>query len=173
VDSVRVVDDEEQLVARLTSPTFDPARVALVSPPIGAEIDLDFYNGPVARAAQPDTTGAAVADTTTLVRRQRFTLSEIVYEVRTDRPRLLVFSEVYYPHGWTATVDDAPAPILRADMLLRAVPVPSGRHLVRLQFDPPSHRTGVRVSVISALLVYLATIALAGLLWYRRGHRPR
>jgi hypothetical protein len=31
----------------------------------------------------------------------------------------------------------------------------------------------VRVSVISALLVYLATIALAGLLWYRRGHRPR
>jgi hypothetical protein len=185
VDSVRVVDEEASLAALLNAPTFEPARTALISPPVGVGIDLDFYNGPaVATAAPADTGGAAApadtgaaavaaSDTTTLVRRQRFTPREIVYEVRTDRPRVLVFSEVFYPHGWTATVDDAPAPILRADMLLRAVPVPSGRHLVRLRYDPPSHRTGVRVSVISALIVYLAAVALAGLLWYRQGHRPK
>jgi hypothetical protein len=50
------------------------------------------------------------------------------------------------------------------------VPVPSGRHIVAMRFDPPAHRLGVRVAMVTSLLVYLSAIALAGLLWYREGH---
>jgi len=178
VDSVALVEDRETLIARMRSPSFDPRRIALLSPPVAEGVDLSFYTGPpsapqAVQAADSLAPALAVADTTTSVALQRFSPREIVYVVRTDRPRFLVFSEIYYPDGWVASVDDGQAPIMRADFLLRAVPVPSGRHIVELRFDPPAHRIGVMMSTISALLVYLGALTLAGLLWYRRGHPPK
>ena len=179
VDSVHVVADDDELVARMTDPSFDPRTTAFLSQPVGEEVDVEFYNGPASlpqTVVARDSAAAPVPpadDTTTAVRLQRFTPREIVYQVRTDRPRFMVFSEVYYPDGWTARVDDGLAPILRADFLFRAVPVPAGRHLVTMRFDPPAHRIGVQVSVITSLIVYLSAIAIAGLIWYREGHRTK
>ena len=154
-DDVEVVADEDALVARLRDPSFDPRETALVStpPPGGA----DALSG-----AAPDSGAVSVE-------LQRFVPDEIVWRVRTDRPRLLVASEVYYPAGWTATVSGAPAPILRTDFLLRGVPVPAGEHIVTMRYAPQSKRTGRLVSWIATLLTYVGIVALSGLLWYRRG----
>jgi hypothetical protein len=179
VDSVHVVADDDELVARMTDASFNPRTTAFLSAPVGDEVDVEFYNGPASlpQTVVPRDSAAAPVpaadDTTIAVRLQRFTPREIVYQVRTDRPRFMVFSEVYYPDGWTARVDDGLAPILRADFLFRAVPVPAGRHLVTMRFDPPAHRIGVQVSAITSLIVYLGAFALAGLLWYREGHRTK
>jgi len=100
---------------------------------------------------------------------ERFEPDEIVYRVQTDRPRLLVASEVYYPAGWTATINVEPSPIVRTDFLLRGVPMPAGEHIVTLRYRPATKALGARISWVAALLVYLGAIALAGLLWYRRG----
>jgi hypothetical protein len=51
--------------------------------------------------------------------------------------------------------------------------VPAGEHIVAMRFDPAAHRTGVLVSAVATLLVYLGVAALGGLLWYRRGHPKR
>jgi hypothetical protein len=48
---------------------------------------------------------------------------------------LLVLSDVYYP-GWIADVDGKPAPILRADILFRAVEIPAGSHRITFRFVP-------------------------------------
>jgi uncharacterized membrane protein YfhO len=61
------------------------------------------------------------------------TLVEV--EVRTEQPGFVVLNDVWHP-WWTATVDDAPSEILRANVLFRAVPVPAGRHRLRFQFEP-------------------------------------
>ncbi len=47
----------------------------------------------------------------------------------------LVVSDTIAP-GWTARVDGRPAPLLRADLAFRAVPVPAGTHRVEMLYTP-------------------------------------
>ena len=156
-DDVRVVEDEDALVAALRDPAFDPRRTALLSAPPPDGVTAAGLSG-----AAPDSGAVSVE-------LQRFVPDEIVWRVRSDRPRLLVASEVYYPAGWTATVGVEPVPILRTDFLLRGVPVPAGEHIVTLRYAPEAKRTGRLVSWVATLLTYVGIVAIAGLLWYRRG----
>ncbi len=150
VGATEVVPDREATLARLRDPGFDLARVALLPEPIA------FETTPI---------DSASTATATLI---RHTPREVVLEVETDAPRLLVVSEVYYPAGWWAEVDGTPVPIYRADHLLRAVPVPAGRHTVRMRFDPKSHALGVWTAGAATVLVYGGILLLLGLAWRRR-----
>ena len=47
----------------------------------------------------------------------------------------VVLNDVWHP-WWTVTVDGAPADILAANVLFRAVEVTPGRHRVRFEFKP-------------------------------------
>ncbi len=153
VGKTEVIEGDEATFERLRDPAFDPRTTAILPEPL-----------PTATAPLDSTSTATV----TLA---RFGPREIVWQVETDRPRLLVVDEVYYPAGWHATIGTEPVPILRADYLLRAVPVPAGRHLITMRFDPPLHTLGVRISMLSTALVYIGTLLLAGLLWLRRGDK--
>jgi hypothetical protein len=55
--------------------------------------------------------------------------------------------------GWTATVDGAPAPIVRANRLMRAVPVASGNHQVVLTYQQPGLAGGAAISGMALLMV--------------------
>jgi hypothetical protein len=66
--------------------------------------------------------------------------------------------------GWTATVDGHPAPILRANTLMRAVPIPPGRHDVVLRYEQPGLRAGATITVAAALVV----LFLLGFAWRSR-----
>ncbi len=153
VDTVEVITDQQEALVRLGDSTLDLSQTAILPKPI------DGYT--------PATSDTTSTRTTEL---RRFTPREIVWEVETDQPRLLVVSEVYYPAGWTAQVNDNPAEIIRADHLLRGVYVPAGSHIVRMAFEPTSHTTGLLTSILSTLLVYLGLVALGGWWWFRRGH---
>ncbi|MBY6243548.1 YfhO family protein [Methylosinus sp. Sm6] len=62
--------------------------------------------------------------------------TQVVVEV--DAPRgggHVVLNDVYHP-AWTATLDGAPAPVLRANVMFRAVAVPEGRHELRFAYRP-------------------------------------
>ena len=156
VDSVAVVSDE-RAIERIRDPATDLARVAFVEDAPGVDASA--------------LTGAAPDSGQVRVELERFEPDEIVYRVTTDRPRLLVASEIYYPAGWTASVGVQPAPIVRADYLLRGVPVPAGEdQIVTLRYAPEARRQGVLIAAIASLLTYLGALGLAGLLWYRRGH---
>jgi hypothetical protein len=61
--------------------------------------------------------------------------TEVVIEADSPAGGHVVLNDPYHP-WWFATVDEAEAPVLRANVLFRAVPVPPGRHTVRFAFRP-------------------------------------
>ncbi len=78
--------------------------------------------------------------------------------VETSVPSLLVFSEIYCPTGRTARVDGRPAPVLRADAFLCAVPLPAGSRHVTLGFRPPGYREGRTISLLTAFICIAASM---------------
>ncbi|MGH7821216.1 MAG: YfhO family protein, partial [Candidatus Binatia bacterium] len=118
-EAIPVRSDGEAL-ARLRSAALDPERQALVH---GA-VDL-----PADAAPSRD------------VRITQRSHVRMRLEARLERPGLLVVSEGWYP-GWEATVDGRKAPLLRANMMMRAVTLPAGEHVVELRFRSPAIRQG-------------------------------
>ena len=86
--------------------------------------------------------------------------NELRYHYNSPAPARLVFSEVYYPVGWTLTVEDTGEvlPIELEGTLLRAAQVPAGEHSLVMRFDPPSYRIGEAVSRASSILLILAAL---------------
>jgi hypothetical protein len=66
---------------------------------------------------------------------ERRTLSSVRFTVNAPAAGYVVVNETWFP-GWRATVDDRPAPILRGNVIMQAVEVPAGRHVVELRFRP-------------------------------------
>lgn len=57
-----------------------------------------------------------------------------------------------YADGWRATVDGAPAPIVRADEVARAVAIPAGAHTIAFRYRTPGLRAGALVSMLAWIL---------------------
>ena len=68
----------------------------------------------------------------------------------------LYLADQYFP-GWRATVNGAPAPILRANYAFRAVEVPAGTSTVEFRYRPVSVLIGAAITAIT--LAGLAILA--------------
>jgi membrane protein YfhO len=66
-------------------------------------------------------------------------------------------AENWYP-DWHATVDGAPAPVLRGDWTLITVPVPAGAKRVELTFSSRAYGRGKAITWVSLLLVLGAVV---------------
>ncbi len=72
---------------------------------------------------------------------------------------LLFLSDTYAP-GWKAEIDGKETRIYRADFAFRAVVVPSGSHVVVFSYIPESFILGLRISLVSLLLLVILFIVL-------------
>lgn len=94
--------------------------------------------------------------------------NKLVYESNCKSNQLAVFSEIYYPKGWIATVDGKETPVVNADYVLRAMVVPAGKHTIEFAFKPSSFFTGEKIALAGSLLVFV--IAFGGIFMaYRKG----
>ncbi len=82
--------------------------------------------------------------------------NRLALDVHLDHPGILVLNEPFFP-GWQAHVDGRKAPVLRANVLFRALALEPGAHHVELEFSPASWRVGWWISVAAIAIV----IALA------------
>lgn len=105
-----------------------------------------------------------------IVELRSYTPNKATYHTTTTHPRLLIFSEVYYPHGWKLMLDGKQElPLIRADYVLRAAYIPAGTHELEMTFDPSSiHRTELIAGVSTALLILLLVGALLSAIFFPR-----
>jgi len=101
-------------------------------------------------------------DSTATVRLLSHKPRQLRYETDSKTDGVVVFSEIYYPIGWKATIDGKEAPILRANYVLRALQVPAGKHEVVFQFDPPSYVAGNAVTTVFSWLVLIVLMGSIG-----------
>ncbi len=135
VGRVEVADDAA-ILQKIADPAFDRWNIALL------EENNQIANLQIANS-----------NSQFAIHNSQFpTPGRIIHQISADAPALLVLSETHYP-GWQATVDGQPAPILRADYVLRAVPVPAGDHTVELTFRPRSVTLGAIISGLALVFV--------------------
>jgi len=157
----RLVDRWQPVAVLPAGDALEPLLDALAA----GERDPD---GPVVLLAEPDPapqTGASPLPQPQFVRAG---LDEVVLHTSAPRPALLLLADLWAP-GWSVTVDGIAQPLLRADLVLRAVALPAGEHEVRFAYHDPALRRGL----------LLAAVGLAGVLgllllawWRRRPARP-
>jgi len=82
------------------------------------------------------------------------------YDVAMDAVGLVVFSEIWYPEGWTAKIDGELVETMRANYVLRALNVPAGAHTVTFEFDQPASM------IFEAIANLLLALFVAGAVWW-------
>lgn len=88
------------------------------------------------------------------------TSSNIVVDVKTNKPGMLFLSDPFYP-GWEAYVDGKKTKIYRANYAFRAVVVPKGRHTITFVYVPYSFYIGVALAGIGVVGILLASACYA------------
>ncbi len=117
---------------------------------------LDTATAAVADAKFRETLGNAIpkslGDT---IYETSYAPNALTYSVNSAKGGIAVFSEIYFPWGWTATVDGKETQIGRVNYTLRALRVPAGRHEIRFSFDPKSVRVTNNISIASVSVIYI------------------
>lgn len=143
VEHVRYVNDANTEMKALDS--LNPGRIAVA--------DKQFEK--VLKTSAPAAPGDTIFETT-------YAPNRLTYHSRLSRPRVAVFSEVYFPWGWEATVDGKPVEIGRVNYVLRALNLPAGNHTVTFEFKPKSVQRAESVSIASIITIYvICLVALA------------
>lgn len=140
VDSVVSVSGANAEMAALDS--LDTRRVAVADAQFASKLGK----------AAPASPGDTIFETT-------YAPNRLTYHARSARGGIAVFSEVYFPWGWHATIDGKPAEIARVNYVLRALRMPAGEHTVEFVFDPETLDTTNTLSVAAVWLTYLLCAA--------------
>lgn len=142
VDSVIMVNNADEEIAALQN--FNPRKTAIVDRRFASEIS-----------------GFSGSDST---QRRSIQLLEyypnrLVYRTVTQSNQLAVFSEIYYPKGWSVTIDGKPATHFRVNYILRAMIIPAGEHNIEFRFDPPMWDRARKVDLLASLVILLLLAA--------------
>lgn len=86
-------------------------------------------------------------------------VKHLKFESSNSKNGLAVFSDIYYPIGWKATIDGREVPIMRANYVLRALKIPAGKHTIEFSFDSPAFRKGEKIALIGSILLTLLVAA--------------
>jgi hypothetical protein len=134
-----VIPNRQQIRERLTAPGGDPRQVVLLE------------RSPVAQPASA--TNAEPPRVEVL----SYSHQRARIQVHCSQPGVVRVSDTWYP-GWKARLDGQPAPLYRADYILKAVVVPPGTHEVEIYYASAVFRTGAAITWSTLSLVLLCGV---------------
>jgi len=132
---------EQAVRAAMFAPQADPTAVHFLSDPTGD-------SGANAAGQGPGTPMAC--------RREALSPEHVRLHCNASTTGYAVLLDAWAP-GWTAVVDGASVAVERADVLVRAVPVSAGAHVIDFHYQTPGFVEGALVSIagVGALLLLL------------------
>jgi len=132
VESVTVKDSQPDILLEI-SQRFNPERVAFVAEPLSTEIERDDQSS---------------------IRISHYNANEIRAEISRNAPGFMVMSEIWYPPGWTATLNGEEIDIIRTNYVLRGFEIPAGDHELILKLEPTWYNPGRWMSRIGTFLLF-------------------
>ena len=86
--------------------------------------------------------------------------NQVSYQVSIEgEAALAIFSEIYYPKGWSVSIDGKEGKIIRANYVLRALEIPEGDHEIIFKFAPKSYATTNSVMMICSILIIVGFVS--------------
>jgi hypothetical protein len=146
VKGYQLANDADQ--EYLTVKTLDPSVMAVVDKRFA-----DVLSG------MPLSSNDSITGTIKLL---SYKPNDLVYESNNNKKQLAVFSEIYYAKGWNAYVDGKLVKYCRANYILRALPVPEGKHSIEFKFEPQSFVNGQRIALVTSVLIALLVLFALG-----------
>lgn len=109
-----------------------------------------------------------VADSTSTIVLKLYSPNRLVYAVNANSDQMAVFSEVYYDKGWNAYINGEKVPYIRANYLLRAMPLKKGVYELEFKFEPLSYKLGNYISLASSILLVVSFLLFAFVLFKKK-----
>ncbi len=143
-------------------------NVKLVDSRLAAFIDLGKSN--LKDTAIVDTTFSKNViqpqwDSASTLKMTKFDNDTIEYEVNGKGPQFAIFSEIYYPVGWNAYIDEKKTDYCNTNYILRGLSVPAGKHAIKFVFEPASVKKGKSIMFIASIFVALFLVGGLFMAW--------
>ncbi len=87
------------------------------------------------------------------------TPNSLEFNVNTDSTQFFVLSEIYYPKGWIAKLDDKELNILQVNHVMRGVEIDPGKHKLTFEFHPQTYYSSVTAVWIGDILIWILIIS--------------
>ena len=157
VDEVIMVDTPDEECAILS--TLDLHKQAVADKKFAEALDI----------TKPEVTPLMAFDTT-LIELTSYAPNCLKYEAMTERNKVAVFSEIYYPYDWHLYVvntngEKMEIPLARVNYTLRAAVIPAGHHQLIMEFTPHAVKTDRWCMVLMVLALLLSMGGLTYPLW--------
>ena len=157
VDEVIMVDTPDEECAALS--TLDLHKQAVADKKFAEALDI----------TKPEVTLLMAFDTT-LIQLTSYAPNCLKYEAMTERNKVAVFSEIYYPYDWHLYIvnnngEKVELPIARVNYTLRAAVIPAGHHQLVMEFIPHAVKTDRWCMALMVLVLLLSMGGLTYPLW--------
>ena len=139
----------------------DEEMAALDSLPVAHAAVADEQFREVLKAAQPVQPGDTIVETT-------YAANKLTFKSHSANGGLAVFSEVYFPWGWRATIDGKEAPIGRVNYVLRAMQLPAGDHTIEMTYDPQEVHQTETVATCAVVAIFILLLLAANLALFKQ-----
>jgi hypothetical protein len=134
IGNIEIITDAEKRYARLNDPGFAIDSTAIIEKELGHEISMPAdFNYEITR----------------------YEPNVIDISVEADKQTLMVLSEVYYPAGWKAFIDDIETEIYKTNHLLRSIVLPAGNHSVSFRLEPESYYRSLWLMGVCSTATYM------------------
>ena len=87
----------------------------------------------------------------------------LIYQSNSTLPKLAMFSEVFYK-TWKVFIDGEEVPLIRANYILRALPIPAGEHEIEFKCIDEVYNKAAKISLWASVFVGLCLLGIVVLL---------